>query len=219
MMHPIKVYCPNLANRLERRKHIESEFLDKSEFDLIIVPAIQDTKNGANGLYQTFINILNLEMQNPSPNGYFVFAEDDHEFLNSYSIEYLLHNIEVANTFEAHVLVGGPTFFHIPVQCTPNLFWIKVFNGTQFTIIFHRVFKLYQRITRDKRRILDVSISEICDKIFTMYPPISAQKDFGYSDATPEHYVSSGEYTKRLSLISTRRLSTINQLRKVLNQD
>jgi len=40
---------------------------------------------------------------------------------------------------------------------------------------------------------------KICNKTFTMYPPISAQKDFGYSDATPELYESSGEYMMRLS--------------------
>lgn len=219
MMHPIKVYCPNLADRPERRRHIESEFNTKPEFALTIVPAIQDRENGANGLYQTFIHILNTEMQSPSANGFFVFAEDDHEFLSSYSIEYLLHSIEVANQLEAHLLVGGPTFFHIPIQCTPDLFWVRVFNGTQFVVIFHRIFKLYQAIIENERRILDVSLSEICDKTFTMYPPISAQKDFGYSDATPGLYESSGEYMMRLSMNATQRLSILNQLRISLNQE
>ena len=61
-MYHIRVYCPNLNDRLERRKHIEQEFRNKPEFSLTIVPAIQDRKNGAQGLYQTFIHILNLEM-------------------------------------------------------------------------------------------------------------------------------------------------------------
>ncbi|GEM_PF-2095034 len=50
MIHPIKVYCPNLANRSERRRHIECEFKNKSEFALTIVSAIEDRVNGANGL-------------------------------------------------------------------------------------------------------------------------------------------------------------------------
>ena len=218
MIHPIKVYCPNLTNRSERRRHIECEFKNRSEFALTIIPAIEDRENGANGLYQTFIHILNTEMKNPDPNGFFIFAEDDHKFLPSYSTEYLFHSIDVANQLEAHLLVGGPTFFHIPIQCTPDLFWVRVFNGTQFTIVFHRIFKLYQAIVEDKRKILDVSLSEICNKTFTMYPPISAQKDFGYSDATPELYETSGEYLMKLSKTATQRLSILNQIRKSFNR-
>ena len=202
-----------MTNRPERRRHIESEFKDKPEFALSIIPAIEDIENGANGLYQTFINIMNKEIQEPSENGFFIFAEDDHEFMPSYSFEYLLHSIAVADELGAYLLVGGPTFFHIPIQCTPDLFWVKVFNGTQFTVMFHRIFKLYQAIINNERRILDVSLSEICDKIFVMYPPVSYQKDFGYSDATPNLYDSKGEYLKRLSLNATHRLSVLNQLR------
>ena len=216
MIHPIRVYCPNLVNRPERRRHIESEFNDKPEFALSIIPAIEDNENGANGLYQTFINIMNKEIQEPSENGFFIFAEDDHKFMPSYSFEYLLHSIAVADELEAYLLVGGPTFFHIPIQCTPDLFWVKGFNGTQFTVVFHRIFKLYQAIINNERRILDVSLSEICDKTFVMYPPVSYQKDFGYSDATPNLYDSKGEYMNRLSLNATHRLSVLNQLRKHL---
>ena len=36
MIHPIRVYCPNLANRLERRRHIESESKDRPESALSI---------------------------------------------------------------------------------------------------------------------------------------------------------------------------------------
>ena len=43
-MHPIRVYCPNLNDRLDRRKHIEQEFRNKPEFLLTIVPAIQDRR-------------------------------------------------------------------------------------------------------------------------------------------------------------------------------
>lgn len=135
-MHPIRVYCPNLNDRLDRRKHIEQEFRNKPEFSLTIVPAIQDRKNGAQGLYQTFIHILNLEMRDPSKNGYFIFAEDDHEFLPTYSFEYLLHSIKAVNLLKAEILVGGPTFFHIPVQCTPNLFWIKFSMGRSSLLFF-----------------------------------------------------------------------------------
>ncbi len=54
-------------------------------------------------------------MKNPNPNDFFIFAEDDHKFLSSYSTEYLFHSINVANQLEAHLLVCGPTFFHIPI--------------------------------------------------------------------------------------------------------
>lgn len=58
MVYPIKVYCTNLASQHERRKHTKMEFLDKSEFALRIVHAIQYSENCANGLYYSFILIL-----------------------------------------------------------------------------------------------------------------------------------------------------------------
>lgn len=60
-MFPVKVYCANLPERKDRRKHIEREFKDRLEFDLNIMPAIKNETDGAKGLYQTFLSILEIK--------------------------------------------------------------------------------------------------------------------------------------------------------------
>lgn len=215
-MNSIKVYCANLPQREERRKHIKSEFISKPEFDLTIVPAIENKDNGSIGLYQTFLSILEIEKHSNDP--YFIFVEDDHKFTNSYSLPYLKHSIATADSFGAEILVGGPTFIHLPVQSSQNLFWVRVFNGSQFLVIFKRIFMKYQDIINDKKMILDVSLSEIFNYTFAMYPPISEQKFFGYSDATPSLFENNENYLSNLSSGVNRRMYLLNRLRNIINQ-
>ena len=215
-MKPIRVYCANLPQRKERREHIEKEFKHRPEFFLRLVPAIEHKTNGAEGLYQTFLSILDMERDCNTP--YFIFIEDDHKFTATYSFSYLEKSIAVADTMGAEILVGGPTFIHIPLQCTPNLFWVKVFNGCQFMVVFRKVFTKYQEVVENKRRILDVSLSEIFDYTFVMYPTISEQEFFGYSDATPELFKNTDSYLRGLSLQVERRMQILDQLREVVTK-
>lgn len=180
-MAQIEVYVPNLKYRKDRRMSIKQQFADKDEFSLNIVDAIE-LKNGAFGLWQTFYNITCTEQEKGSK--YFIFCEDDHIFTENYSWEYLKNMIETADNMEADLLSGGMSVVNIPVCVCNNLFWVSSFNGMQFTVVFNR---LYERITKSKTAegyITDIHLSRLARNKFVMFPYISEQKDFGYSDAT-----------------------------------
>lgn len=181
MNTPIFVYAPNLSFRVDRKESILSQFDGRSEFDLTIVPAIE-LKNGPWALWQTFYGIVEKEAAKGSP--FFIFCEDDHIFTEEYSFDNLTARIEEAENLKADLLSGGMSWIKYPVQVSKHLFWVAKFNGMQFTVIFNR---LYQRILDCKTTegyVLDIHLSNLAKRKFVIYPYISVQKEFGYSDAT-----------------------------------
>lgn len=181
MKTPIPVYAPNLKFRTDRKESILSQFDGKDEFDLTVVPAIE-LRNGPWALWQTFYGIVEKEAAKGSP--YFIFCEDDHIFTEEYSFENLAARIEEAQKLEADLLSGGMSWIKHPVQVSEHLFWVSKFNGMQFTVIFNR---LYQRILDCKTTegyVVDFHLSYLAKRKFVIYPYISVQKEFGYSDAT-----------------------------------
>jgi len=139
--------------------------------------------SGAIGLWQTLNLILKEEVN--SNDDYFIFCEDDHLFTKDYSIDFLQRCINEARQRNADILLGGISWFDIAVQISEDLFWVNNFSGTQFVIFFN---KFYQKVLDvsdfSASDSMDHKISGLTDKKFFIYPFISIQKDFGYSDAT-----------------------------------
>lgn len=52
-----------------------------------------------------------------------------------------------------------------------------------------------------------------------MFPPISEQEFFGYSDATPSIFQNNEKYLKNLSLVVNKRMNILDQLRVIFNQN
>ena len=58
----------------------------------------------------------------------------------------------------------------------------------QFTIIFQKFYNTLLALGEiEEEFALDFKISELSDSIFVMYPFISVQKEFGYSDVTSKN--------------------------------
>src|SRR5690606_40497336 len=135
------------------------------------------------GLWDTLVNLIRNKIN--KNDDYFIFCEDDHQFMIDYDHNQLLDCIEKAKGFNADVLLGGVSWFEVAVKCKPNLFWINKFTGAQFMILFK---SMYGRILGvdnfSKTDALDHKISALSSYIFTMYPFVSTQKEFGYSDVT-----------------------------------
>ncbi len=64
------------------------------------------------------------------------------------------------------------------------MFWIEEFTGLQFTVIFRRFFKAIIETQFINSNDADIIISDIATNKFLIYPFISTQKEFGYSDVT-----------------------------------
>ncbi len=182
MNHPISVLAPNLARRTDRKSALEAQFAGKKEFSLSIVPAIEHPLRGAWGLWRTFIKIVKSQKDADVP--FFVFCEDDHTFTDDYTFERLNASILKADAFGADILSGGVSWFRDAFQCGGNLFWLDRFNGMQFTVIFRRFYDRILEANKSEGYVTDIRLSELSDRIFMMYPFISIQKEFGYSDVT-----------------------------------
>lgn len=181
MVTPIKVYAVNLLQRTERRESIEAQFADKPEFDLHIVPAIE-RHIGAHGLWQTFYGIV--EQEAISKSDYFIFCEDDHIFTDNYSFEVLRERIYEAQTLGADLLSGGMSVLRTPVETAPGLFWVSWFNGMQFTVIFNQCYQKILAAKTSEGYAVDILLSHLAYRKYVIFPYISVQCEFGYSDAT-----------------------------------
>ena len=178
---PIQVYVPNLKKRTDRKASILAQYAGREEFELHIVPAIEH-KHGAWGLWKTFYQIVSMEFQKGSP--YFIFCEDDHQFTSEYTPDVLFTNIHRADALGADLLSGGMSWMDKPIQVSDKLFWVNAFNGMQFTVVFKRFYASILSCTTEEGHVTDSFLSRLSDNIFVIYPYISTQADFGYSDAT-----------------------------------
>ena len=181
---PIPVYVANLKRRTERKKNVLSQYAGRKEFDLHIVQAIESI-HGAWGLWKTFYQVVSQEASRNCP--FFIFCEDDHIFSDDYSSDFLIRNIHEADSLGADLLSGGMSWISNPIQVTDSLFWVKAFNGMQFTVVFKRFYPTILSCRTDKGYVTDAFLSGLTDNIFVLYPFISTQADFGYSDVTAKN--------------------------------
>ncbi|GEM65672.1 hypothetical protein SF1_36540 [Sphingobacterium faecium NBRC 15299] len=201
----IPTFIINLEKRYDRRIHIQNEFEKRNEFDFRIVSATQHNI-GAIGLWKTMRNIIEqAKMENYD---YILICEDDHQFTDNYNESLFIKTIHDANKLQADLLLGGVSYFEDAVELDKGLFWLNKFTGTQFFIIYKRFFDIFLNITLNDDDNIDLKINEISDQIYCLYPFISIQKEFGYSDVTQKNEGSGtvNDYfhttTKRLATLS-----------------
>lgn len=177
MCHP--TYIINFPERFDRREHIIQEFADKTEFDIEILEPLPHTNNTM-GLWLTLHSIISKEKEKNS--SYFIFCEDNHTFTNSYSPNLLEKDIILADKLQADILLGGVSWFDSGIKTDENLFWIHRFIGMQFTVIFNRFYDKLLEVEYDDNVVTDLKISGMTDKKWMVYPHISIQTEFVYSD-------------------------------------
>lgn len=177
----INTFIVNLMIRTDRKKHSIEQFNDKSEFNFNIIEAIEH-KRGANGLWETILGII--RKASDRQDDFIILCEDDHEFTAEYSYPLLLDAINEAQRKNADVLLGGVSWFDSALQIGKGMFWVDRFNGLQFTIIFKRFYNAILEADFSQHDSADFKISTLTDNAMVIYPFISVQKEFGYSDVT-----------------------------------
>ena len=99
------------------------------------------------------------------------------------------------------------------LQVRDEMFWVSAFNGMQFTIVFRRFFeKILATETGGYDHVTDQYLSTLTESMFVIYPFISVQRDFGYSDATPTN--NKAGYVQSLFISSSERLRILDKVRK-----
>lgn len=180
----IPTYVINLPERTDRLAHIQHQFEGKSEFDVTIMEASKYAI-GAVGLWHSILKIIRIAFANDDDA--IIFCEDDLQFTAQYTQEILIEQIKNAQKNDADILLGGVSWFKDAVQISSDLFWVEKFSGLQFTIIFKKFYERILEATFLEIDAADYKISSLTDKKFIIYPFISIQKEFGYSDVTSKN--------------------------------
>jgi len=183
MQHP--VFVLNMPDRKDRLASIKKQFKHRKEFNVSIVNPIPD-KNPRKSLWLTICHILEFSIGSKNSE-YLIICEDDHVFTEDYSRELLNQSIKSAAELNADILLGGVSWQKYSYQVAENMYHISSFTGLQFTIIFKKFFAeiLNQEFTNTD--IADKLISSLTLDKYLIYPAISSQKEFGYSDLTPNN--------------------------------
>jgi GR25 family glycosyltransferase involved in LPS biosynthesis len=180
----IPTYVINLPERTERLAHIKQEFLDKPEFDVQIIEACKH-EVGALGLWLSIRKVIELAITNDDD--VIVICEDDHQFTPHYSKEYLIKNIIEAHEEGVCFLSGGTGRFENAIPITPNRYWVYYCLSTQFIVVYKKFFQQILDEPYDEEIIADLAYSRMTSNKMVLYPFISIQKEFGYSDITAAH--------------------------------
>lgn len=180
----IPTYVINLPERKDRLSHIKEQFLNKPEFDVKIIMACKN-KIGALGLWKSIRKVIELAIKNDDD--VIAIVEDDHNFTRHYSKEFFLRNVIEAHQQNVDYLSGGTSGFNHTMQVANNRFWLHPCLSTQFIVIYKKFFRKIMDEPFDKDIIADVKFSEMTSNKMTLFPFISIQKDFRYSDVTPIH--------------------------------
>lgn len=188
----LPVYVINLKDRTERKQHIMEQFQGKPEFALTWVEAVEHSI-GAVGLWQSMVKAVQMAEENEDD--IMIICEDDHTFTPAYHKEYLLANIIGANEQGSELLSGGIGGFGAAVPVAANRYWVDWFWSTQFIVIFKPLFQKKQNYEFKDTDTADGVLSVLAKDKMTVYPFISIQKDFGYSDVTRTNNEISGMIT------------------------
>ncbi|WP_207512770.1 hypothetical protein [Longitalea luteola] len=188
----IPTYVINLPERTERRAHIEAQFQGRDEFDVKYIEACRHDI-GAVGLWLSIRKIIQMAIDNDDE--VIIICEDDHEFSEYYTKEYLIKNIFEAHFQGADYLCGGSGGVAQAVPVTENRYWGSMCLSTQFIIVFRKFFNRILDQPFDDKVIADRFLSNLTVNKMVLYPFISFQKDFGYSDVTPVHHDVKGLIT------------------------
>ncbi|MRG46981.1 glycosyl transferase [Chitinophaga sp. SYP-B3965] len=201
----IPTYVINLSSRTDRLEHIQRQFNGRKEFDLLIVDACRH-EIGAVGLWQSIVKII--KDASTKEDEVIIICEDDHEFTADYCSHFLMKNIIEAHQQGVKLLSGGIGGFNQTVPITPNRCWIDTFWSTQFMVIYRGFFQTILNEPFEDGDTADGKFSEMTSNKMVLFPFISIQKDFGYSDVTVTNNVMNGEVT-RLFRDTSARLSAI----------
>lgn len=177
----IPTYIINRKIRAERRQHIINEFKDKPEFKIDLVEACEHS-NGAVGLWNSIRKIVQKAKEQSQR--FILICEDDHFFTENYTSEYLLNNIFQAEQQGALLLNGGIGGFGTALPVAPNRYWIDWFWSTQFIVIYQPLFDDILDYQFQENDTADGVLSAITPYKMALYPFVSEQKSFGYSDIT-----------------------------------
>ncbi|HVI43850.1 MAG TPA: hypothetical protein VM802_03240 [Chitinophaga sp.] len=210
-MLPIETFVINLKERSDRLDHIKGEFKNRPEFNLHIEEAEKHSV-GAVGLWNSAHRIIRKAKDRRLP--FILVCEDDHLFTVHYSADRLQSAIEQAMQNNASLLLGGVSSIHTAIEVpSTSLFWVNLFSGSQFVIVFKEAYDAILATTFHSTDHIDLVLSRLFPHKYIISPFISVQREFGHSDVTPFYSVNPGYVDKLFANSDT----DLGDLRRVGN--
>lgn len=212
----LPVYAINLPERTERREHLVKQFEHRNEFCVTYVEAVKhDT--GAIGLWKSIKKSVRLAQSKNED--IIILCEDDHTFTHEYNRNYFFDNLVDAFTSGADLLSGGIGGFGNASQIAPHRFKVDWFYSTQFVVLSSKLFEEILQYEFKQNDTADGVLSLLARNKQVIFPFISVQKDFGYSDVTQSNTRHKGIIDGLFRHTAARLLtiSEINQQKLIIN--
>ena len=206
----IPVYAINMKERSERREHIIRQFEGKSEFEFHLVEACTHAK-GTIGLWDSIIKIVRKAKEDDEE--VIIICEDDHYFTEHYSPGLLYKEIRETYIQGGELLSGGIGGFGQAIPTGYHRYWIDWMWCTQFIVIYSSLFDKILSYEFKENDTADGVLSLLASTKMVVYPFISEQKDFGYSDVTQSNTVHKGLIREHFER-SNKKLHMIEQISK-----
>lgn len=202
------IFIINLPYRTDRQKHSINQFKFKKNIFNPIFITPQDAPYPNISFWNTIKKIIN----NNIDRDFIIICEDDHLFTKNFNENYLNESINNAAYIDADILLGGVSWIDKPIQVKENMFWVNAFNGLQFCIIFKKMYSTILSADFTENDFADFKISELTENIFVIHPFISIQKEFGYSDVTPQN--NEKDRVKNLFISTDKTLKYLKKVKK-----
>lgn len=196
----LPTYVINLKERTDRYRHIQKQFEGRTEFDLHVIEASKGDC-GAVALWDSMRRVIKLAIQ--QDDDVILLCEDDHTFTSFYNKHLLFRNILEASLQGAELLSGGIGGFNHAVPISENRYWVDSLWCTQFLILYRPIFSKMLDFPFQNSDTADGVLSMITSHKMVIYPFVSVQMDFGYSDVSPRNHNERGlitEYFKQAAL-------------------
>ncbi|WP_407499940.1 hypothetical protein [Elizabethkingia anophelis] len=177
----LPVYIINIIERPERFNHIINEFKNRFEFEINIIQSHKHIKGNV-GLWNNIKECVRQAIEKEED--LIIICEDDHIFTNDYNKDDFIREILYSHAQGAKVILGGVSGFKHAVPISRTRYWVNSFWGTQFVVVFSSLFQEILNYPFADNDAADAVFSEMTSHKMVLYPFISVQKYFGYSDVT-----------------------------------
>jgi len=189
----IPTYVINLKERSDRLQHALNQFEGRLEFEVHIIEACSH-EIGNVGLWKSIIKIIKHVIN--GDDDVIIVCEDDHLFTEHYDKIIFIQNLIDASKQGVELLSGGIGGFGNAVPVTQNRYWIDWLWCTQFIVLYRPIFRKILEYNFTDTDTVDGALSELTSHKMVLYPFISEQLDFGYSDVTRSNNEVGGTITK-----------------------
>lgn len=203
----LPTYIINLPERTDRRTHMESQLVGHEEFALSWIEASRHPV-GAIGLWQSIVTAVQTAREREDD--VMLLCEDDHYFTEHYAPRELFLHINDAYAQGAQLLSGGIGGFGSAFPVAPGRFWMDWYWSNQFIILYREAYSLILDYSFRDTDTADGVLSGLLSNKMTIWPFISRQANFGYSDVTSQNNATPA-YIDQYFESASRRLDSIEQ--------